>query len=330
MRGYCVAIGSLLLALIFPGCSPEQSSSKTDSGPRKTPYTIVTTCGMVTDIVRQVAGEHADVIGLMNEGVDPHLYKPTRDDMNTLFDADIVFYVGLMLEGRMTDSFVTVGRNDIPVYPVTEGLDKSKLHEPPEFAGHYDPHVWMDVSRWSACTAFVAEKLAEFDPAHADDYKANSETYRKQLADLNEYTKSAIATIPESQRVLITAHDAFGYFSEAYDIPVRALQGITTEAEASVDDVNQLVDFLVQRKIRAIFVESSVNQEGIKALLEGCASRGHNVVIGGELFSDAMGASGSYTGTYIGMMDHNATTITRALGGDVPADGFQGKLKAAE
>lgn len=330
MRCYYVAISSLLLALIFAGCSPEQSTSKTDPANRKTPYTIVTTCGMVTDIVRQVAGDHAEVVGLMNEGVDPHLYKPTRDDMNTLFDADIVFYVGLMLEGRMTDAFVSVGRNDIPVYPVSEGLDKSKLREPPEFEGHYDPHLWMDVSIWSECAGFVAEKLAEFDPAHASDYQANAEMYREQLADLHDYTKTAIATIPESSRVLITAHDAFGYFSDAYDIPVQALQGITTEAEASVDDVNQLVDFLVKRKIGAIFVESSVNQEGIKALLEGCESRGHKVVIGGELFSDAMGAAGSYTGTYLGMMDHNATTITRALGGEAPEDGFQGKLKAAE
>lgn len=330
MRGYYVAISSLLVLLIVAGCAPEESSTSSDPATRKTPYKIVTTCGMVTDIVKQVAGEHAEVVGLMNEGVDPHLYKPTRDDMNTLFDADIVFYVGLMLEGRMTDAFVTVGRNDIPVFAVTEELDKTKLREPPEFEGHYDPHVWMDVSIWSECVGFIAEKLTEFDPTHAEDYKSNAETYRQQLADLHDYTKSAVTTIPESSRVLITAHDAFGYFSDAYGIPVKALQGITTEAEASVDDVNQLVDFLVKRRIGAIFVESSVNQEGIKALLEGCESRGHKVVIGGELFSDAMGAPGSYTGTYTGMMDHNATTITKALGGEAPEDGFQGKLIAIE
>ncbi len=326
---YCyVAISTLLMTLSQFGCH-SSSDQKSDRDPSQ-PYKIVTTCCMVTDIVRQVAGEHAEVVGLMNEGVDPHLYKPTRDDMNTLFVADIVFYVGLMLEGRMTDAFVKVGRANIPVFPVTEGLDTAQLHEPPEFSGHYDPHVWMDVSMWSECVEFVADKLADFDPAHANDYRANAKTYRAKLAELHEYTKTAIATIPESSRVLITAHDAFGYFSTAYDIPVKALQGITTEAEASVDDVNQLVSFLVERKIQAIFVESSVNQEGIKALLEGCESRGHKVVIGGELFSDAMGAAGSYTGTYLGMMDHNATTITRALGGDAPEDGFQGKLKTAE
>ncbi|MDC0308349.1 zinc ABC transporter substrate-binding protein [Planctomycetaceae bacterium] len=328
MRYYYVILSALLLALA--GCNPESSSDKRAERDPSQPYKIVTTCSMVTDIVRQVAGEHAEVVGLMNEGVDPHLYKPTRDDMNTLFIADIVFYVGLMLEGRMTDGFVKVGRANIPVFPVSEGLDSERLHEPPEFAGHYDPHIWMDVSMWSECVEFVAEKLAKFDPPHANDYRANAKAYRAELAELHQYTKQAIASIPESSRVLITAHDAFGYFSTAYDIPVKALQGITTEAEASVDDVNQLVSFLVDNKIQAIFVESSVNQEGIKALLEGCESRGHKVVIGGELYSDAMGAAGSYTGTYLGMMDHNATTITRALGGDVPEDGFQGKLTTAE
>jgi len=326
---YCyVAISTLLVAFSLVGCDSD-SDQTSDRDPSQ-PYMIVTTCSMVTDIVRQVAGDHAEVIGLMNEGVDPHLYKPTRDDMNTLFDADIVFYVGLMLEGRMTDSFVSVSRADIPVFPVTEGLDKSKLREPPEFAGHYDPHVWMDVSIWSECVAFVADKLAEFDPTHADDYQTNAKVYRAELNNLHEYTKKSIATIPESSRVLITAHDAFGYFSDVYNIPVQALQGITTEAEASVDDVNQLVSFLVERKIGAIFVESSVNQEGIKALLEGCESRGHKVVIGGELFSDAMGEAGTYIGTYVGMMDHNATTITRAVGGDAPEEGFHGKLKTVE
>jgi len=330
MRSCYVAISSVLVGCLLIGCDDNSNSPNPSERDPSQPYTIVTTCGMVTDIVRQVAGEHARVVGLMNEGVDPHMYKPTRDDMNTLFDADIVFYVGLKLEGRMTDSFVAVSRSGIPVYPVTEGLDREKLQEPPEFEGHYDPHVWMDVSLWSECVAFVAKKLIEFDPAHTDDYQANTEAYRAQLAELHEYTRSSIDTIPKASQVLTTAHDAFGYFSDAYGIPVKALQGITTEAEASVDDVNQLVSFLVERKIGAIFVESSVNQEGIKALLEGCQSRGHKVVIGGELFSDAMGASGSYTGTYVGMMDHNATTITRALGGEAPKDGFRGKLKTAE
>jgi len=321
-----VVFGSLLLAIATAGCTSEESSPTTKRDPSQ-PYKIVTTCGMVTDIVKQVAGDHAHVHGLLNEGVDPHLHKPTRDDMNTLFDADIVFYSGLNLEGRMTEGFDYVGKSGVPVYPVTGGLKKSYLREPPEFAGHYDPHVWMDVSAWSECVGYIAERLAEFDPVHADEYRANAAQYRERLAKLDEYARTAIASIPESSRVLITAHDAFGYFSAAYGIPVRALQGISTESEASVADVNQLVNFIVERNIPAIFVESSVSQEGVKALLEGCSARGTKVSIGGELFSDAMGAPGTYTGTYIGMIDHNVTTITRALGGQVPSGGFQDQLK---
>lgn len=326
MRYDYIIAGWLILGFFLAGCSPEGSSQAKKRDPSQ-PYKIVTTCGMLTDIVRQVAGDHAQVQGLMNEGVDPHLFKPTRDDMNTLFEADIVFYVGLNLEGRMSDAFVAVSREEIPVYAVSESLDETFLREPPEFAGHYDPHIWMDVSAWSQCVGYVAEQLAEFDPSHAEEYRANAKAYRGKLAALHEYAKTSIASIPESSRVLITAHDAFGYFSEAYDIPVRALQGISTESEASVDDLNQLVNFIVERKIPAIFVESSVSQEGVKAIIEGCDSRGTNVHIGGELFSDAMGAGGTYAGTYLGMIDHNVTTMTRALGGQAPSGGFQDQLK---
>lgn len=326
MRYDYIISGCLILGISLAGCSPEGSSQARKRDPSK-PYKIVATCGMVSDIVRQVAGDHAEVHALMNEGVDPHLFKPTRDDMNALFGADIVFYVGLNLEGRMSDAFVAVSREEIPVYAVSEALDESYLREPPEFAGHYDPHIWMDVSAWSQCVGFIAEKLAEFDPPHAEEYRDNAKAYREKLGALHEYAKASIASIPESSRVLITAHDAFGYFSEAYDIPVRALQGISTESEASVDDLNQLVNFIVERNIPAIFVESSVSQEGVEAILEGCASRGTKAVIGGELFSDAMGAGGTYAGTYIGMIDHNVTTITRALGGQAPSGGFQDQLK---
>jgi manganese/zinc/iron transport system substrate-binding protein len=188
----------------------------------------------------------------------------------------------------------------------------------------------MDVSAWSQCVAQVAMALSEYDPDHADVYRERSAAYRERLKALDEYAKTTIATIPERQRVLITAHDAFGYFSRAYGIEVRALQGITTESEASVDDVNRLVDFIVERGIKSLFVESSVNQEGIKAILEGAKSRGAAVEIcPSELFSDAMGSPGSYEGTYVGMIDHNATTIVRALGGTAPERGLNGKLDAA-
>ena len=336
----------LLAALLLPfgiccltiGCSqnPASDSSSpvatTTRAAAKTraasdqPYTIVTTCGMVTDIVQRVAGEQAQVNGLMGEGVDPHLYKPTRNDVKQLLDADVVLYSGLLLEGRMADTFAKIARSGKPVFAVTEELDESFLLEPPEFKGHFDPHVWMDVQAWGECVKLVEKVLAEFDPAHAVQYRQRGETYRKELQHLHEYTKTCIASIPGAQRVLVTAHDAFGYFSRAYRIEVRSVQGISTESEAGVDDINKLVSFLVDRKIKAIFVETSVSQKNMTAILEGAAKREWKVQIGGELFSDAMGKAGTYEGTYIGMIDHNVTVITHALGGTAPEKGLHGKL----
>jgi manganese/zinc/iron transport system substrate-binding protein len=184
----------------------------------------------------------------------------------------------------------------------------------------------MDVAAWSECVGLVAEKLVRFDPAHAEEYRQNATGYRAELQRLDQYVRTAIASIPEQQRVLVTAHDAFHYFSRAYEIPVRSIQGISTESEAGVNDINRLVDFLAERKIKAIFVETSVSEKNIRAVVEGTAQKGWNVAIGGALFSDAMGRAGTYEGTYIGMIDHNATTIARALGGDAPEKGLLGKL----
>jgi manganese/zinc/iron transport system substrate-binding protein len=315
---------NLLVALsLIPAFDAGAASKKLPAN-----YTIVTTCGMVTDIVREVAGDKAKVVGLMGEGVDPHLYKPTRDDVAKLLQADVVFYSGLMLEGRMTDTFLKVSRKGTPVFAVTELLDERFLLEPPEFAGHTDPHVWMDVKGWMDAVKVVARSLGEVDAANAAYYQQNAERYVVQLAKLNDYAKQALASIPKERRALITAHDAFNYFGRAYDIDVRGIQGISTESEAGVADINKLVDFLVERKIPAIFVESSVSDKNIKALVEGGKSRGHAVRIGGQLFSDAMGRPGTYEGTYIGMIDHNVTTITRALGGQSPERGLNGKLAA--
>lgn len=319
-RGWLAALLVLLAATTF---SARPAERKLPS-----PYAIVTTCGMVTDIVREVAGDRATVTGLMGEGVDPHLYKPTRDDVARLLKADVVFYSGLMLEGRMIDTFLKLSRRGTPVFAVTELLDEKFLLEPEEFAGHTDPHVWMDARGWIMAVAAVGRSLAEVDPANAAHYRARAEAYTAQLEKLDAYAKQALATIPKERRVLITAHDAFNYFGRAYGIEVRGIQGISTESEAGVADINQLVDFLVTRKIPAIFVESSVSDKNVKALIEGCRARGHGVVIGGELFSDAMGAPGTYEGTYLGMIDHNVTTITRALGGQAPERGLNGRLSA--
>jgi manganese/zinc/iron transport system substrate-binding protein len=280
---------------------------------------------MITDIVRQVAGDRAEVRGIMKEGVDPHLYKPTRADVVMLTDADVIFYNGLMLEGKMSDVLIKVARSGKPVHAVTEMLEDRQIIT--DRQGHYDPHVWMDVQRWILAVRVVAEALAEYDPPYAEQYRAHAEASIADLEKLDAYAKRTIATIPAGRRVLITAHDAFSYFGRAYGVEVRGIQGISTESEAGIRDINQLVDYIVEKRIPAVFVETSVADKNVRALVEGARSRGHEVTIGGSLFSDAMGRPGTYEGTYLGMIDHNVTTIVRALGGEAPRGGMQGKLR---
>ena len=322
-------VACLLGCIALTGCNESTSPQHVDKRLRadlSEPFQVVTTCGMVTDIVKQVVGGEAVVSGIMREGVDPHLYRPTRSDVKQLSEADVIFYSGLMLEGRMSDTFSRVQRTGIPAFAVTEGIDRALLREPPEFAGHWDPHVWMDVQAWSACVTYVATALGDYDAAQKQQYAENASAYRESLTALDDFIRKTIASIPAQQRVLITAHDAFGYFSRAYDIDVKSVQGLSTESEADLKHINELVDFISSRKIQAIFVESSVSDQNIKAILEGCGQRGWKVRIGGSLFSDAMGTPGTYRGTYVGMMDHNATLIARALGGEVPEKGLNGKL----
>jgi manganese/zinc/iron transport system substrate-binding protein len=308
------------------GAPAARADDKTAAAPRKTPYRVVTTVGMVTDIVRQVAGDKAQVTGLIGEGVDPHLYKATRNDIAALQSADVIFYSGLMLEGKMSDALVRVARGGKPVFAVTELLDEKYLLEPPQMQGHYDPHVWMDASAWSRAVEAVANALAGFDAASAAYYQENARRYQAELEKLHEYVRTVIASIPPRQRTLITAHDAFNYFGRAYGIRVLGIQGISTESEAGLEDINRLVREIVENDIQAVFVETSVAEKNVQALVEGAAARGKTVRIGGTLFSDAMGRPGTYEGTYIGMIDHNATVIARALGGSAPPRGMQGKL----
>ena len=295
------------------------------AGGRTGPAHAVATTGMVADIVRHVGGDHVRVTQMLGAGVDPHLYKATRDDVQSLASADIVFYSGLMLEGKMSDVLVKMARGR-PAVAVTEAIDPALLLEPDDFAGHDDPHVWMDVAAWSSCVGIVEQALAGYDPDHAADFKANAAAYRRRLADLDAYGKRVVATIPEGQRVLVTSHDAFNYLGRAYGLDVRGVQGISTESEAGLRRVAELVDLLVSRDVRAVFVESSVPRKSIDSLVEGARARGHAVTIGGELFSDAMGPEGTYEGTYVGMLDHNLTVIARALGGEAPEKGLNGTL----
>lgn len=326
IRAFYTSIVLLLVsASLFAGGASEPVGAARDRA-TEYPYRIVTTVGMVRDIAQAVAGDRAEVHGIMGEGIDPHLYTPTRSDVQLLQSADVVFYVGLLLEGKMSDTLVRIASQGSPVYPVTELIEEGFLLESETYDGLHDPHVWMDVSAWSQAVEVVTEKLNDFDPVNAEYYRANADEYKAQLGQLDAYVAGVIASIPEEQRVLVTAHDAFNYFGRAYNIEVRGIQGISTESEAGLDDINTLVDFLVQRDIGAVFVETSVADKNVRALVEGAGAQGHAVRIGGELFSDAMGEPGTYEGTYVGMIDHNATVISRALGGNAPARGFNGRL----
>jgi len=322
------------VVLTLPGCHKRDGTGARDSSAPKgrgqaSTIQVVATVGMVADIVRQVGGQHVHVSQICGAGVDPHLYKPTRDDVADLGAADMIFYSGLMLEGKMTDILVKMARYR-PVVAVTEGLDDSLLLEPEDLQGHYDPHVWMDVSVWSECVGVVARALSEFDAKHAADFQANAQAYRERLEALHQYGQQVIESIPPTSRVLITSHDAFRYLGRAYGLDVRGVQGISTESEAGLQQVTRLVDLLVEKNIQAVFVESSVPRKSIESLIEGARSRGHTVRVGGELYSDAMGPAGTYEGTYIGMLDHNITTIARALGGEAPVGGLNGRLAGHE
>ena len=285
------------------------------------PYKIVATTGMIGDIVYQVAGDRAEIDVLMGPGIDPHLYKPTRSDIARINEAQVIFYNGLLLEGKMTDALVRAATAGKKVYAVTELLDSEFLLEPPGFEGHADPHVWMDPRAWSKAVDVVAEKLAQYDPAKEKPYYENARRLKEEFESLDEYSEKVLDSVPAESRVLVTAHDAFNYFGQRYGFEVLGIQGISTESEAGVKDIEKIVDTLVNRQIAAVFVESTVSERNIRALLEGAAAQDHSVSIGATLFSDAMGAPGTYEGTYLGMIDHNVTRIAQALGGEAPEQG---------
>ncbi|MCC7426184.1 MAG: zinc ABC transporter substrate-binding protein [Alphaproteobacteria bacterium] len=293
---------------------------------------VLATVAMIGDVAREIAGNRVEIATMMGEGVDPHLYRPTRSDIVRMLGSDIVFYNGLLLEGKLTDALVRAARAGRRVVPVTERLPAEILLKPAEPGGEgeqiWDPHVWMDPRLWSRVAAVIADTLAEADPPGREEYARGLADIQARIAALDAYAERALASIPDRQRVLITAHDAFHYFARRYGLRVEGIQGLSTESEAGVRRIEDLVALLVERRIPAVFVESSVPERNVRALVDGAAARGHRVAIGGTLFSDAMGAPGSYEGTYIGMIDHNVTAITRALGGQAPERGANARLAA--
>lgn len=303
---------TLLLAIgLFTACSSSEPAAEATEGVLQ----ITTTTSMITDITKVVGGDHVAVTGLMGAGIDPHLYVASEGDMELLQNADVIFYNGLLLEAQMAEILEQLGERKT-VVAVAQSIDEGQLLPWAQYADEYDPHVWFDVSLWMKAVETVRDTLVEVDAAHADAYQANAAAYLAELTKLDDYVKEQAARLPAEQRILITAHDAFHYFGRAYGFDVRGLQGISTASEAGTADVQALADFIAEKQIKAIFVESSVPVRNIEALQAAVQARNFQVIIGGQLFSDAMGDPGSPEGTYVGMVRHNIDTIVGALLGE--------------
>ena len=295
----------LLLWLTVCGCRPEPTR-------RNGRFTVVATTGIIADAVRNIAGDSANVTALMSAGVDPHLYKATVRDIEAITGADVVFHGGLHLEGKMQDVLRKAGRFKT-IVAVTDGIPRRKLIRLTETGDNYDPHIWFDVRLWQICVRQISRTLQKSDSLNAPFYQRNTEIYLRKLDALDTKVKNSIARIPQTRRVLITAHDAFEYFGRAYGMEVKGLQGISTLSEYGLRDVTLMVDLIERRGIRAIFVETSVPRKAIEAVTEGCRARGHPIVVGGNLYSDALGGPGSGADTYEGMVLANLRTITENL-----------------
>lgn len=310
---------------LLAACSPgETADGDTADGDAAPVVRVVATTGMIADTTARIAAPLLDqglvrLEGLMGPGVDPHLYKASESDVRKLSEADLILYNGLFLEGKMGDILVKLARNRA-VVAVSETVPESLRREPPELLGHYDPHIWFDVSLWARTLAPITDALVELLPEHESTLRQSADSVAEELDALDAWARARVEELPPERRVLVTAHDAFGYFGDRYGMEVIGIQGISTVAEAGLQDVQRVVDLVVERQIPALFVESSVPQRTVRAVIAACADQGHAVAIGGELFSDAMGAPGTEEGTYEGMVRHNVNTIVDALlgGGGVP------------
>lgn len=301
-----------LLLTLLAGCGDRPEGSP--AGDRR-PEVVATTT-IVADLVRQVAGDDVTVHALMGPGVDPHLYKSSAGDVRTMAGAAAIFYNGLHLEGKMADLLEGMGERGTPTVAVAECLPAQRLLEADDAPGLHDPHVWFDVGLWALTPACVAEALAAVDPERAAAFRERAAATRAELEALDAEVRDRLATIPDEQRVLVTAHDAFAYFGRAYGLEVRGLLGISTVAEAGAADVQRLADFITARRLPAVFVESSVAPRSIQALTEAVAARGHRVAIGGSLYSDALGSPGTPAASYVGAVRENVATIAEALGAE--------------
>lgn len=300
---------TILLIAFLAGCG---SSAKETSGSSEKPVKVVATIAQIGDVVENIGGDHVDVYSIMGPGTDPHLYNAVQGDIQQMTEAEIIFYNGLHLEGQMGEIFEEM-RQDKPTIPVAESIPEDKLLADPESPEVSDPHVWFDIELWKYAAESIRDGLSKLDPDNKETYEKNTKAYMKELDELHAYAKERFNEIPEESRVLVTAHDAFNYFGKAFEFEVMGLQGLSTESDYGVNDIQRIIDVLVERNIKGVFVESSVSERSINAVVEGAKEKGHDVSIGGELYSDAMGEAGTEEGTYIGMFRHNIDTIVEAL-----------------
>ena len=291
------------------------------------PLSIVATTGMIGDVLAAVGGADVSVTSLMGPGLDPHSFRATRSDILAMARADAVAWHGLGLEAQLAEFLGDLAAQK-PVRALADALPTDRLRAHDTYENAFDPHVWMDPGLWAGVASEAAGWLGSLRPEASQDFAARAAAYGAEALRLDAYARAVLATVPEKARILVTAHDAFGYFGRAFGFEVLGIQGISTESEAGLNRIGALVELLVAREVGAVFVESSVSDRNIRALIEGADARGHEVQVGGELYSDAMGPPGSYEGTWIGMIDHNVTTIAAALGGRVPARGMDGRLSA--
>ncbi|SHH43708.1 metal ABC transporter solute-binding protein, Zn/Mn family [Virgibacillus chiguensis] len=301
---------TILLIAFLTGCG--SSAKDAAGGSSEKPVKVVATIAQIGDVVENIGGDHVDVYSIMGPGTDPHLYNAVQGDIQQMTEAEIIFYNGLHLEGQMGEIFEEM-RQDKPTIPVAESIPEDKLLADPESPEVSDPHVWFDIELWKYAAESIRDGLSELDPDNKETYEKNTEAYMKELDELHAYAKERFNEIPEESRVLVTAHDAFNYFGKAFEFEVMGLQGLSTESDYGVNDIQRIIDVLVERNIKGVFVESSVSERSINAVVEGAKEKGHDVSIGGELYSDAMGEAGTEEGTYIGMFRHNIDTIVEAL-----------------
>jgi manganese/zinc/iron transport system substrate-binding protein len=273
---------------------------------------VVATTGMLYDAVINIAGDKVTAEAIMGPGVDPHLYKATQGDLAKFNKADLIVFNGILLEGKMSDILKKLGRQK-PTVAAAESVPKEMLKSAIGYQDAYDPHIWFDVRRWKYAVKAISHSLIRLDSANKVFYEANTQNYFSRLDSLDQYVKNRISEIPEDQRILVTAHDAFVYFGDAYGMQVEGLQGISTVADFGLKDIAEIIDLIIENKIKAIFVETSVSEKSINAVVTGCREKGHDVKIGGYLYSDAMGEFGTPEGTYIGMFKKNVETMVNAL-----------------